>query len=516
MSSYGSSAFGSTSDYDWTGQIIDDNYILIKKLGCGSFSAVWLCYSLRHKKCFAIKILNPEDYESGMDEIDVFKQLAKYKSQHIISLVDHFIIPVPEPEANTETNAKVENDDENSYEAQSKYEHVCIVMELMFCSLYDLLKNCNRTNKYLPLEFIKKVIYQTLIATNVLHNEGIIHTDIKPENILIPFDYAQEINKILDVNQELTDIHKRFSNANIQDLICKNVSNLRKKINKHPKIMKKLAIKELVYKMLETNQNNKITKAKSKHDSDNESTDSSNYDITRHDISDDEISNELAYTVDNDLLCDKWYDKLKIKQNFSIIPDDWLQNISIKLSDLGTCIFKNKLTKFRGIQTRHYRAPEVVLKTKYDEKCDIWSIGCCIYELLTLELLFDPYETNTISCDRFHISDFVGTLGAIPADIIDSSVRKNVFFKKNGYIRGIGDIRAEPLLSSIQIINNDVYKDEKNVMSLFALMENMLKYNCKERFGAQKCIEQELFGLYNKNNDSSCTEPKSKKTHKKH
>ena len=40
------------------------------------------------------------------------------------------------------------------------------------------------------------------------------------------------------------------------------------------------------------------------------------------------------------------------------------------------------------VQTRWYRAPEVILVQKtYDEKIDIWSIGCIICELC---FLLDP------------------------------------------------------------------------------------------------------------------------------
>lgn len=44
---------------------------------------------------------------------------------------------------------------------------------------------------------------------------------------------------------------------------------------------------------------------------------------------------------------------------------------------------KRNLT--REVQTRVYRAPEVILTCRnYDEKIDIWSMGCILGELLTL------------------------------------------------------------------------------------------------------------------------------------
>ena len=42
------------------------------------------------------------------------------------------------------------------------------------------------------------------------------------------------------------------------------------------------------------------------------------------------------------------------------------------------------------MQTRQYRAPEVILGYNYDETIDIWSLACIIFELLTGDVLFEP------------------------------------------------------------------------------------------------------------------------------
>lgn len=40
------------------------------------------------------------------------------------------------------------------------------------------------------------------------------------------------------------------------------------------------------------------------------------------------------------------------------------------------------------VQSRFYRAPEVVLRIPYSPKVDIWSLGCIVAELFTGEPLF--------------------------------------------------------------------------------------------------------------------------------
>ena len=84
----------------------------------------------------------------------------------------------------------------------------------------------------------------------------------------------------------------------------------------------------------------------------------------------------------------------------------------IKLADLGTCIAIDK--KSHSIQTRYYRAPEIILMLPYDEKCDVWSLGCVLYELLTREILFYPEQTKLLSLDRCHLFEINMLLGNIP------------------------------------------------------------------------------------------------------
>ena len=69
-----------------------------------------------------------------------------------------------------------------------------------------------------------------------------------------------------------------------------------------------------------------------------------------------------------------------------------IKNNAIKIADFGTAkeipqYKNNSLTDY--ICTRWYRAPECVLKSKnYDEKIDIWALGCIMAELYNLKPLF--------------------------------------------------------------------------------------------------------------------------------
>ncbi|KAM0964680.1 hypothetical protein ACFX2C_020699 [Malus domestica] len=79
-----------------------------------------------------------------------------------------------------------------------------------------------------------------------------------------------------------------------------------------------------------------------------------------------------------------------------IKPDNMLVNESknvLKLCDFGNAMFagKNEVTPY--LVSRFYRAPEIILGLPYDHPLDIWSVGCCLYELYTGKVLF-PGATN--------------------------------------------------------------------------------------------------------------------------
>lgn len=59
----------------------------------------------------------------------------------------------------------------------------------------------------------------------------------------------------------------------------------------------------------------------------------------------------------------------------------------MKIIDFGSsCYVSDHLCSY--VQSRAYRAPEVILGLPYDSKIDIWSLGCVLYELYTGKVLF--------------------------------------------------------------------------------------------------------------------------------
>jgi dual specificity tyrosine-phosphorylation-regulated kinase 1 len=79
------------------------------------------------------------------------------------------------------------------------------------------------------------------------------------------------------------------------------------------------------------------------------------------------------------------------------------------------------------IQSRYYRAPEVILGLPYSVAIDMWSLGCMLAEMNTGEPLF-------YCSDHFELmQNFVKLLGMLPKAMLDKasdSVNRQFFDKK--------------------------------------------------------------------------------------
>ncbi|CCD15469.1 unnamed protein product, partial [Trypanosoma congolense IL3000] len=97
---------------------------------------------------------------------------------------------------------------------------------------------------------------------------------------------------------------------------------------------------------------------------------------------------------------------------------------AVKVIDLGSSCFENARL-FTYIQSRFYRAPEVLLGLPYSKCIDLWSYGCVLCELATGYPIFPgENEQEQMAC----IMEF---LGPPPRDMILRSPRKNDFFESN-------------------------------------------------------------------------------------
>ncbi|XP_025077339.1 serine/threonine-protein kinase ULK3-like isoform X2 [Pomacea canaliculata] len=133
------------------------NYILTEKLGSGSYATVYKAYKktgIREVvaiKCVLKSSLNKASTENLLTEIELLKNL---KHEHIVELKD-FIW-------------------------DSKY--IYLVME--YCSGGDL-SHFIKSKRALPERIVRKFLQQIALAMQFLHDNNVVHMDLKPQNILL-------------------------------------------------------------------------------------------------------------------------------------------------------------------------------------------------------------------------------------------------------------------------------------------------------------------------------------------
>ncbi|THV06060.1 kinase-like protein [Dendrothele bispora CBS 962.96] len=142
-------------------------YRVIRKLGWGHFSTVWLVKDNVENRHSALKVVKSAGRyaETARDEIKLLAHVASFSPTHpgrqyIVSFLDSFTHQGPEAQ------------------------HICIVFEPLGENLLALIER-NR-KKGVPRAVVKIIARQVLLGLQYLHDEcDLVHTDIKPENILI-------------------------------------------------------------------------------------------------------------------------------------------------------------------------------------------------------------------------------------------------------------------------------------------------------------------------------------------
>ncbi|KAI1129805.1 serine protein kinase [Nemania abortiva] len=145
-------------------------YKVIRKLGNGNYSTVWLARDLRNNTYVAIKILISEIMESALDESQILRRLidvAPEGADYITPLLSEFDQHGP-----------------NGI-------HQCLVFEPMGPSVNTMLEELPQFKSHTsgkemryPPWMAKSILKQCLQALAFLHENGITHGDLQPGNML--------------------------------------------------------------------------------------------------------------------------------------------------------------------------------------------------------------------------------------------------------------------------------------------------------------------------------------------
>lgn len=95
---------------------------------------------------------------------------------------------------------------------------------------------------------------------------------------------------------------------------------------------------------------------------------------------------------------------------------------SLKLIDFGSSCFETDRV-YTYIQSRFYRAPEVILGVPYGRKIDMWSLGCVICEMqIGFPIFPGENESEQLQC-------IMEVLGVPPNRVVERAPRRSDFFE---------------------------------------------------------------------------------------
>jgi dual specificity tyrosine-phosphorylation-regulated kinase 2/3/4 len=133
--------------------------------------------------------------------------------------------------------------------------------------------------------------------------------------------------------------------------------------------------------------------------------------VTRH------TAEALAYVHSHRIIhCD-------VKPENILFMDE--QMSTVRLIDFG-CSAAHGDHMYTYIQSRFYRAPEIVIGVEYGPQIDVWSLGCVICEMITGRPLFEAEDETEL------MQMFLKVIGIPPKWMIDRGKRAEHYFKSNG------------------------------------------------------------------------------------
>lgn len=537
----------------------DSRYILMRKLGWGHFSTVWLAKDMKTHSHVAIKIVRSDKIytEAALDEVKLLEKLRQESidrsegSKHILNLLDNFFHKGP--------NGK----------------HVVMVFEVLGENLLALIRKYE--HRGIPLVYVKQISKQLLLGLDYMHRKcGIIHTDIKPENILMEIGDVELIIQmvgILDKQKReekklqrqlllrksetencLHHKHSYESSSNLHHIKTKkngSVSNSSKESSRDidytnnskqksynqnlyfqsssvsnvqripscssssfrrprrntiitgsqplPSPLSSTNFFEMKNQLFNNNnstgtalnnlgndsllshlsssfKNNEVVDSilssnsfsptnlsssssfnpsmlqphnipnslsNNNNNNNNHSSSSINNNDTSFFLSERQLTHSLSsFELTNDAVASNTIDNLSETMNNDLKTS---QNIiQIKIADMGnSCWYNEHYTN--SIQTREYRAPEVLLGAPWGCGADIWSTGCLIFELITGDFLFEPNEGHSYTKEDDHIAQIIELLGELPPYLLENGRYTKNYFNSRGQLRNISKLKFWPL-----------------------------------------------------------------------
>lgn len=514
------------------GDLFLNRYHVTRKLGWGHFSTVWLCWDLQDKRFVALKVVKSASHftETALDEIKLLKDVrdtdpSDPKRNKTVQLLNDFKI--------SGINGL----------------HVCMVFEVLGHNLLKLIIKSNYRG--IPRNNVKRIIRQVLEGLDYLHNKcKIIHTDIKPENVLVCVDETY----IRKLACEATELHslgiklpvslistapKEFQEPTPNSKMSKNKKKkLKKKAKRQNELLKKQMeqIEELDEQnklVNSTRENGELETNSPDQDLNTESIEDNTESKGSPDLSEpsvpsvhvngvdslgggEKVENQLpeqSEKMHSGALCDaekscgegvlppdqEERDEGSEGRNSHPPENKQLKRASVAPLDpaIVECEVEVKIAdlgnacwvhkKFTDdIQTRQYRSLEVLLGAGYDTSADIWSTACMAFELATGDYLFEPHSGKDYSRDEDHLAHIIELLGEIPRRIALSGKNSKMYFNKKGELKHITGLKPWGLF---EVLTEKYDWSPTEAREFEEFLTPMLEFDPSARATAAQCLD---------------------------
>ncbi|KAK8258282.1 kinase domain-containing protein [Phyllosticta capitalensis] len=159
--------------HTYLGDVYQDRYKVIHKLGHGAYSTVWLARDLQGDRNVALKILTSES-SSTSSEPQILRVLSSGSQDHpgspyVCHLLDEFWLDGPSGR------------------------HLCLVLRPAGCSVSDSKKDSGRWK--FPLGVARSISAQTFAGLDYIHSCGVVHGDLHIGNILLQLPELEHYNE---------------------------------------------------------------------------------------------------------------------------------------------------------------------------------------------------------------------------------------------------------------------------------------------------------------------------------
>ncbi|XP_029006852.1 SRSF protein kinase 2-like isoform X2 [Betta splendens] len=455
--------------------------------------------------------------ETALDEIDLLKCVRDSdpkdpKRETVVQLIDDFRI--------TGVNG----------------EHVCMVLEVLGHQLLRWIIKSNYTG--LPLPCVRTILRQVLQGLDYLHTKcKIIHTDIKPENILLRVDeiYIQNLSastKLWQLPASAAEKRGSREKQGLSSLLGKltgvfhTLGEWSSKVPGSP--IKRLTRKDK-HRRGHGNAPDRAQRDKARVSFSDDAPPPVNHNSTLHSklsgpdlalrrqtlLFDDKLDSE-PYSHRRSIC--SWHDlnaagpvsgsasallqhaaernKRPLSTScpsgdsdldvlLDLLKPQNADKIFIKIADLGNACWVHKHFT-EDIQTCQYRSAEVLVGADYGTPADIWSTACMAFELATGDYLFDPHSGTTYTREEDHIAHIIELLGPFPTQFALSGRNSKRYFNRKGQLRHISKLKPWSLL---EVLLDKYEWPQKEAAQFSSFLLTMLELLPEKRATATECLQ---------------------------